>query len=498
MLNQCSDKYQSKRNVVKEVVSEIVNAWALLGTGPSVSIESTSSYASEFDRELLQNFSDGLPEKLGLRNDVIERLRLKQHELTQEVQRREQRLEILKAQIEPLWIKLNIDDEYREAFQKQIRGCTLDVLSAAEAELDRLLTLKRQNVKLFILAARDSLRQLWDKLYFTEDQALQFKPACTDIFTDALLASHESEISRLEKTADERKVILNLIGKRMTLLAEKDELALVSADTTRLLQQKGKRDPGRLLREEKLRKRVERELPKIEMSLQAALKDWEKQNDEPFLVYGQRYLDSFLSGQSSSARSRSANAAAAQPGLLRSVSSTSTNSSNQSRNHRPMQPTHLHRTPSKSTSQRQAPTPSRQRIASPIKSTISPSKKPLAQHYAPSHTQTHSKQYEFKVPLFVPPAPSPLKIAKKVLHSRTASADSLSTSSDFISNAPKDITGSENWQILGDKSDVSSNASYDPPHSPIRMNEKPTMKVGKENLIRINDIAGNEWGSEGF
>lgn len=56
--------------------------------------------------------------------------------------------------------------------------------------------------------------------------------------------------------------------------------------------QKGeKRDPTRLLREEKMRKRIAKELPKVETELRNVLDDWEEQWGRPFCVHGQRYLD---------------------------------------------------------------------------------------------------------------------------------------------------------------------------------------------------------------
>ena len=62
--------------------------------------------------------------------------------------------------------------------------------------------------------------------------------------------------------------------------------------------QKGeKRDPGKLLREEKMRKRIAKELPKVEEDLRNTLENWEDEYGRPFCVHGQRYLDELDAAQ---------------------------------------------------------------------------------------------------------------------------------------------------------------------------------------------------------
>lgn len=52
-----------------------------------------------------------------------------------------------------------------------------------------------------------------------------------------------------------------------------------------------RRDPTRLLREEKMRKRIAKDLPKLEAELRKVLAQWEDEYGRPFLVHGLRYLD---------------------------------------------------------------------------------------------------------------------------------------------------------------------------------------------------------------
>lgn len=52
-----------------------------------------------------------------------------------------------------------------------------------------------------------------------------------------------------------------------------------------------RRDPTRLLREEKMRKRIAKDLPKVEAELTKVLDAWEDEYGRPFMVFGERYLD---------------------------------------------------------------------------------------------------------------------------------------------------------------------------------------------------------------
>ena len=217
-------------------------------------------------------------------------------------------------QIEQLWERLCIAEEERREFLARNRGCGMRVINEFEDELGRLNELKKQNLGLFVEEARLRLQALWDGLYFSEEEMLQFTPAFsgasltvlrmsltrTDVYSDALLAAHESEIARLEALQEQRAPILTLIDRHKSLVKERDDLTASSQDASRLMLrgQKGeKRDPTRLLREEKMRKRIAKELPKIEKDLQKMLETWEDEYGRPFLVCGEQYLEELAAAQ---------------------------------------------------------------------------------------------------------------------------------------------------------------------------------------------------------
>lgn len=77
-----------------------------------------------------------------------------------------------------------------------------------------------------------------------------------------MLTLHEAEIIRLKEERRMKAPLLNAIKKYFDICEEEKELAAAANDQTRLTG-RGPRDPGRLLREEKMRKRVTKEKPRV-------------------------------------------------------------------------------------------------------------------------------------------------------------------------------------------------------------------------------------------
>jgi Ase1/PRC1/MAP65 family protein len=84
----------------------------------------------------------------------------------------------------------------------------------------------------------------------------------SDEHTEELLSIHEEEIMRLKDERRMKAPLLAAIKKYFEICEEEKELAAAASDQSRLLG-RGPRDPGRLLREEKMRKRVTKEKPRV-------------------------------------------------------------------------------------------------------------------------------------------------------------------------------------------------------------------------------------------
>lgn len=276
------EEYSRRVATVKAVCEQIIQLWAELGTPQA-----------QTDGAIVKYYRDA-PEQLGLHEEDIVRLRARKEKLSDEKKNRERRLKELKAAVEALWNKLGIDEGERKAFTNANRGCGVRQINEFQDELARLNELKHENLHLFVEDARCKLQELWDSLYLSEDEMLEFTPAFSDVYSDALLEAHEREIARLEALREQRAPILALVDRHKSLVTEQKELQASAKDASRLMMrgQKGeRRDPGKLLREEKMRKRIARELPKISADLRKALEKWEDEYGREFLVHGERYIE---------------------------------------------------------------------------------------------------------------------------------------------------------------------------------------------------------------
>ncbi|EGX96924.1 microtubule associated protein (Ase1), putative [Cordyceps militaris CM01] len=276
------DEYTRRITTVQSLADSIIKLWVELGTPQAQQEGAVVKYYRE------------APEQLGLHTEDIKRLQSKKDRLADEKKNREKKLRDLKAAVEALWMKLGIDEAETRAFGNANRGCGLRQINEFEDELARLNEMKRQNLHLFVEDSRVQLQALWDALYFSEDEMLEFTPAFSDVYSDALLEAHEREVARLEALKEQRAPVLALVDRHKCLIKERDELASSSQDASRLMLrgQKGeKRDPGKLLREEKMRKRIAKELPKVAAEVMRVLERWEDEYGRPFLVFGERYLD---------------------------------------------------------------------------------------------------------------------------------------------------------------------------------------------------------------
>ena len=276
------EEYNARLATVKGIAEELVKLWSELGTPQA-----------QTDSAIVKHYRDS-PEQLGLHQQDIQNLLHKREKLAEEKCARERKLKDLKAIIEGLWNRLGVEEPDRKKFLNKNRGCEVRVINEFESELDRLNELKRQNLHLFVEDARYKLQALWDELYLSEEEMLEFTPAFSDVYSDALLSAHEGEIARLETLRDQRAPTLQLIEKHKSLVKDREDLAASSQDASRLLAKSAKgekRDPTRLLREEKMRKRIAKDLPKIEVDLKKTLEYWEEEYGRPFLVHGVRYLD---------------------------------------------------------------------------------------------------------------------------------------------------------------------------------------------------------------
>ncbi|KAL4247812.1 MAP65/ASE1 family protein [Abortiporus biennis] len=203
--------------------------------------------------------------------------------------RREAHIQAMYDQLEALWRRLGVPDEEMDSFVEAQRGSTEETVRAYEEELDRMLELKRERMSTFVENARAEIVKLWDELMVGEEERADFAPFADDEHTEELLCIHEEEIRRLKEERKLKGTLLTSIRKYFDIVEDQKELAAAAQDQSRLLG-RGPRDPGRLLREEKMRKRVSKEKPRLEQDLLNSIPSWETETGRTFMVNGESIL----------------------------------------------------------------------------------------------------------------------------------------------------------------------------------------------------------------
>ncbi|XP_024859398.1 protein regulator of cytokinesis 1 isoform X2 [Kryptolebias marmoratus] len=221
-----------------------------------------------------------------LSNDNIANLKL----LLSQLQERKAENELLcsgfRSKIQELWERLQIPQDERKAFSEHMVRSKKKNIEALQTELQRLEVLKMQSMKSVIEAIRGEISLLWNKCFYSSEQQEAFVPYHDDDFTEELFNRHEDEVRSLKKYYDDNKELFDGVTKwqdSWTLYLELDKKA---NDPSRF-NNRG----GNLLKEEKQRADLQKNLPKLEKCLKSQIEAWEQEHGTDFLVMGQKFLD---------------------------------------------------------------------------------------------------------------------------------------------------------------------------------------------------------------
>ena len=260
---------------------------------------------SEFDRQIagsLVRSKDGsfmLSSKFksetctGIGASILEDLSNRVAALNAEKQTRQAKIQEMGMDISLLWERLRIPEEEQKAFTQSVQGLSLDTIKKGEEEIARLHALKNQMMGKLISDARETIAAFWDETNTTRAQQQSFAPYFVEdetLFDDDLLDKHDDYIASLEARLEQMKPILRLIDRREEILAERTEYEELQKDSDRL-KQRGAALTKQLMREEKMAKRIKRELPKLTSTLSEKLELWNQEHGEHFQVHGKVYLD---------------------------------------------------------------------------------------------------------------------------------------------------------------------------------------------------------------
>jgi protein regulator of cytokinesis 1 len=221
-----------------------------------------------------------------LSSENLTRLNKFYAELEEEATHLEARAHQLRGTIRSLWERLEVPQDQRDAFSQLYTGHKPKIIASLCEEMSRLNELKKQHMQKFCAATREELHAVWDQCMYGPQQRREFSAAFTDEFSEDLLSAHESELDRMRGFYQDNKEIFDLLQKRDKLWQQQVELDRQSNDPNRF-NNRG----GQLQKQLKLRKQLEKELPRTERELRGVVTQWEEDHERHFVVLDTRFLD---------------------------------------------------------------------------------------------------------------------------------------------------------------------------------------------------------------
>lgn len=229
----------------------------------------------------------------GISSKALEALSSRASELSSEKRRRKSELQEMGAQIAMLWEQLRIPVEEQRAFTESVKGLGMDTIAMGQAELKRLKSLKSGMLGKLVEEARDRIEELWEETNATEKHRKSFIAMDVldeDMFDDDLLDQHDEYIKILEERLEKMKPINRVIERREEILRERMEYEELQKDSDRL-KQRGAAMAKQLMEEEKMARRIKKELPKLTILLEEKLEEWKETHNEDFLYHGEIYAE---------------------------------------------------------------------------------------------------------------------------------------------------------------------------------------------------------------
>ncbi|KAA0176298.1 hypothetical protein FNF27_02354 [Cafeteria roenbergensis] len=230
------------------------------------------------------------PEAVGFADGDIEKLETCLEFWQAEKASREERIREIGERITVLWEKLDTPEGEQTTFLESHNGLGDDVIAACKAYMHAKAEEFQARLDELVAGLRERITQVWDEIDAGEEERAAFAPfaASGDAVDEACWEAHKACLAEIEARAERMRPILRIHAKRQELLADKDEYERIIADPTRLTSRRG---GAARLREEKLERRIKRDLPKATAKLRAMTAAWEEEAGEEFVVGGERLLD---------------------------------------------------------------------------------------------------------------------------------------------------------------------------------------------------------------
>ncbi|XP_065544006.1 protein regulator of cytokinesis 1 isoform X3 [Lathamus discolor] len=192
----------------------------------------------------------------------------------------------LRSRILVLWERLQIPEEERVASAVHVAGSRAKTIKALQLEADQLEEMKLQNMRSVVQAIRAELAVYWDKCFYTQEQRESFSAYYDEDYTETLLELHDAEVEKMKNYYEAHKDLFGAVQKWEENWKLFLELERKASDPSRFANR-----GGNLLKEEKQRAKLQKTLSKLQEELQSRIQAWEQEQEEPFLMKGQQFME---------------------------------------------------------------------------------------------------------------------------------------------------------------------------------------------------------------
>lgn len=256
-----------------------------------------------FDSETLK-FIQQNPKEFGLMNHHIGYVNRLSEILTKMKVSKQKKWDFYLDSCSRLWDKLGESQDHIESFLNLNSSLTDISLLNFKIELNRLFLKRSEFIESFIVDARQEIEALWTKMYYSNEEKSEFKHFNYDVSDETLdkevvFNDHERELSRLKEEYSTKEPALTLFFQLNELLADQKFLEESSKDSSRLL---SKNSCKILLNEEKIRKNINKNLPKLIETLKAEINKFNSQQSangqKTLTLNGEDFLEKLLSIES--------------------------------------------------------------------------------------------------------------------------------------------------------------------------------------------------------
>lgn len=232
----------------------------------------------------------GLEDLFVLSTENLRRLKMLNDEYEKRVEDNKRESVELQEKIRQLSDRLGHDPGGRDQLLASMSGHAPSSLAKLQEQLALLEEAKKENMGHFISQLKQELEEMWEKCYVGEEEKEEFSPYVSDECTEEVLEAHNVEVERLKKFHNENQKMFTVLNQWHQLWDKHLRLEERSNNPDRLFGNRG----CALLQEEKERRRVGGELPRIEKELEDLAEVYKEKSGQPFLVKGQTVSDYIL------------------------------------------------------------------------------------------------------------------------------------------------------------------------------------------------------------